>query len=156
MNGHTSRHQRLLMLLAGFFGFAVTATLSIVPGSGVAEVIRAGTAAAANSAGSRDAARTAAANRDRRSTAVWNRFATADAAYRWHRYRPSAGTKPFFHTEPFFQTGAHAQHAALPSEIAAARPGTYPAGAIASRTMALPSAHLSAVQVRGPPTSTGF
>ncbi|QXJ24480.1 hypothetical protein AGRA3207_005813 [Actinomadura graeca] len=149
VNSRTSRQRRLLTLLAGFFGLAVTATLSIVPGSGVAEVIRAGTAAAANGAGSREAAARAAVNRDRRATAVWNRWTAADAAYLWHRYGPSPDAKPLSHT------GAHAQHAVLPAGTSSPGRGTRPAFAAAPCAVPPKSAHLSAVQVRGPPTITG-
>ncbi|MGI5164003.1 hypothetical protein ACQEU3_06570 [Spirillospora sp. CA-253888] len=48
--------RRLLLVLAGLFGLAVTATLSVVPGQGTAEVIRAGVAAAADSVGDRSPA----------------------------------------------------------------------------------------------------
>ncbi|WP_067485176.1 hypothetical protein [Actinomadura hibisca] len=45
-----STRRRLLLVLAGFFGLAVTATLSAVPEQGVAEVIRAGATASAPAA----------------------------------------------------------------------------------------------------------
>ncbi|MFC9972944.1 hypothetical protein ACFVH6_18835 [Spirillospora sp. NPDC127200] len=61
-----SARRRLLLVLAGFFGLAVTATLSVVPGHGAAEVIRAGVAAAANSAADRPPAAVRLDERSRR------------------------------------------------------------------------------------------
>jgi hypothetical protein len=155
----TARQRRLLMLLAGFFGFAVTATLSIVPGSGVAEVIRAGTAAAANSAGNREtAARSAALNRDRRPAAVWQRLVAVDAAHFWrhadaaHLWRQADA---FSHHLRYGSSPDTAQHAVLPQDVTVPDLGAHRADVTPTRAAAPRSVHLGAVKVRGPPPGTG-
>jgi hypothetical protein len=71
VNGHTSLRQRLLTLLAGFFGFVMTAVFSAIPGSAVADVIRIGATETANAAGTGASAATVASlDRDRRSARV--------------------------------------------------------------------------------------
>ncbi|WP_242900997.1 hypothetical protein [Actinomadura terrae] len=150
MRDRTARQRRLLMLLAGFFGFAVTATLSIVPGSGVAEVIRAGTAAAANSAGNREAAgRSAALNRDRRPAAVWQRLATVDAAHFWRQ------ADAFSHHLQYGSSPDASQHAVLHSDVTVPDLGLHRADVTPTRVAVPQSIHLGAVKVRGPPSGTG-
>ncbi|WP_242885562.1 hypothetical protein [Actinomadura litoris] len=150
MRDRTARQRRLLALLAGFFGFAVTATLSIVPGSGVAEVIRAGTAAAANSAGNREtAARSAALSRDRRPAAVWQRLVAVDAAHLWRQ------ADAFSHHLRFGSSPDTAQHAVLPPDAAAPDLGTHRADATPTRAAVPKSVHLGSVKARGPPPRTG-
>ncbi|MQY05140.1 hypothetical protein [Actinomadura macrotermitis] len=125
MNEHVCRHQRLLAVLAGLFGFAVTATLSAVPGSGVAEVIRAGTAAAAA---------TAVNGRAQAAEAVAVRYAPDDH----RRSGPSGG---------YAAIAGHGPAAPGPARTGAR------AGAAADGLP--PSVPSSAVKVRGPPSSTG-
>jgi hypothetical protein len=52
---------RLLTLLAGFFGFVMTAVLAAIPGTAVADVIRVGSGETANAAGTGGSAATVAA-----------------------------------------------------------------------------------------------
>jgi hypothetical protein len=67
VSGHILRRRRLLMLLAGFFGFVMTAVISVMPGSTTAVVFRANTAADANRVGTGDSLAAAILGRSRHS-----------------------------------------------------------------------------------------
>ncbi|MWA00619.1 hypothetical protein F8568_009550 [Actinomadura sp. LD22] len=140
MDDRTSRQRRLLMLLAGLFGFAMTATLSAVPNAAAVEIVRVGTAAAASGAGSRGIAPSLA--RDRRAAPAWPRFSAADV-HLWKRLGFGAGE-------------TRSPHAVLPS-AAAPDPALRRVRAAAawSRTVVPASVHTGTVQVRGPPIGTG-
>ncbi|WP_131740070.1 hypothetical protein [Actinomadura roseirufa] len=149
MNGHAPRRQRLLVLLAGFFGLAVTSTLSIVPGTGVAEVIRAGAAAAANSAGNREPAAKAALNRDRRTAATWNRLTSVDAAYLWYRHAQWTST------HDTHASTVHGQVAVLHLDAVTPGAAVQRTGVTPERSVVPRSVHLAVALGRGPPSSTG-
>ncbi|WP_460355134.1 hypothetical protein [Actinoallomurus acanthiterrae] len=61
MKSRTLLRGRLLTLLAGFFGFVMTAVLAAIPGTAVADVIRVGSGETANAAGTGGSAATVAA-----------------------------------------------------------------------------------------------
>jgi hypothetical protein len=67
VSDHILRRRRLLMLLAGFFGFVMTAVISVMPGSTAAEAFRANTAADANRVGTGDSLAAAILGRSRHS-----------------------------------------------------------------------------------------
>lgn len=139
MEHRTSRERRLVMLLAGFFGFAMTATLSVVPNAAAVEIVRIGTAAAASGTGSRGLAASPA--RDRRSTPAWPRFSAADV-HLWKRLGFVSGEKP-------------GQHAVLPSAAPDLALQRVRVAAARSRTVVPASVRTGTVQVRGPPLRTG-
>jgi hypothetical protein len=139
VSDRTSRQRRLVMLLAGFFGFAMTATLSVVPNAAAVEIVRIGTAAAASGAGSRGIASSPA--RDRRSTAAWPRFSAADV-HLWQRLGFSTGE-------------TQSPHAVLPSAVLDAALRRVRVAAVRSRTVVPASVRSGTVQVRGPPIRTG-
>jgi len=130
---HASRRRRLLILLAGFFGVAITTTVSVTPASGAAEMIRAGTAAAANTVSTSPSAK----SRRTHTTAdkAWKSFCSAHAMH-WGKGGCDRSVAP-------------AEHVAL---VAAA-----PATAIAATGEAEASSAVlaSALRVRGPPSITG-
>ncbi|MFB4300731.1 hypothetical protein [Actinomadura sp. NTSP31] len=140
MSDRTSRQRRLVMLLAGFFGFAMTATLSVVPNAAAVEIVRIGTAAASSGAGSRGQASSLA--RDRRSVPAWPRFSAADVQL-WWRLGFGSG-----------ETQSH--HSVLPSAVSAAALQSSRLKAAAARAWVPASVHTSAIAVRGPPFGTGF
>ncbi|MBO2458840.1 hypothetical protein [Actinomadura violacea] len=139
MDDRTSRQRRLVRLLAGFFGFALTATLSVVPNAAAVEIVRIGTAAAASGAGSRGLASSPA--RDRRSAPAWPRFSAADV-HLWKRLG-------------FVSGETQSPHAALPSAAPDLALQRVRVAAARSRTAVPASVHTGTVQVRGPPISTG-
>ncbi|MEV0403881.1 hypothetical protein [Actinoallomurus sp. NPDC050550] len=61
MKSRTLLRGRLLTLLAGFFGFVMTAVLAAIPGTAVADVIRVGSGETSNAAGTGGSAATVAA-----------------------------------------------------------------------------------------------
>ncbi|MDL4819648.1 hypothetical protein [Actinomadura opuntiae] len=139
MSDRTSRQRRLVMLLAGFFGFAMTATLSVVPNAAAVEIVRIGTAAASSGAGSRGQAPAPA--RDRRAGPAWPGFSAADV-HLWKRLGFGSG-----------ETQSH--HCVLPSAIPDAALGQHRLTVAAARAWVPASVHTSAVPVRGPPFGTG-
>ncbi|WP_433333518.1 hypothetical protein [Spirillospora sp. CA-294931] len=160
MNSHISRRRRLLMLLAGLFGFVVTTAFSVFPGtSGLAEVVRAGTAAAANIAGSRaPAARADARGPTRTAVQVTVRAFVPDrttaragglGAVR------NAGTGVWL---PRQAAPAPSEHVATPHAYLAFEVLLPPAVAqgVAEPGVLLPRVAASSVQVRGPPSYTGI
>ncbi|MFI0450370.1 hypothetical protein [Actinomadura sp. 6N118] len=147
--GHVARRQRVLMLLAGFFGFAVAGTISVFPGTtGVAELLRTGTLAAANSATTRTSVAKALTpeHRSRVAAKAWQTACGADAV-RWAISQAHASEK----------TIASDHH-----DVAVLRPPRVPsatgssAPAAAKRGSALPAVARSTVQVRGPPPARVF
>jgi hypothetical protein len=135
----TSRQRRLVMLLAGLFGFAMTATLSVVPSAAAVEIVRIGTAAAASGTGSRGLA--ASPVRDRRTAPARPRFSAADV-HLWKRLG-------------LVSSATQGQHAALPSAAPDLALQRVRVAAARSRTALPASVHAGAVQVRGPPLRTG-
>ncbi|MBO2447059.1 hypothetical protein J4573_08155 [Actinomadura barringtoniae] len=130
---HASRRRRLLILLAGFFGVAVTTTVSVTPPSGAAEVIRAGTAAAANTVSTSPSAR----SRRIHTTAdkAWKSFCGAQSMHWGHGSCGQSTTIP--------------EHVGLVAALPAPRP---PASSEAAPHTAVLA---SALRVRGPPLTTG-
>ncbi|KAB2377452.1 hypothetical protein [Actinomadura montaniterrae] len=139
MDDRTSRQRHLVRLLAGFFGFALTATLSVVPNAAAVEIVRVGTAAAASGAGSRGLASSPA--RERRSAPAWPRFSAADV-HLWKRLG-------------FVSPERHGDHSVLPSAAPDLALQRVRAAAARSRTVVPASVHIGTAPVRGPPTCTG-
>jgi hypothetical protein len=139
------------MLLAGFFGLAITTTVSVTPASGVAEVIRAGAASAANTLGTRAAAtRTVSTSTPAPSSLTpaaptWRAACGADSV-RWAIWQAHNGSHK--------DAAAPAHVAAAWSAATSAESGT-PAARTPERAVVLQAAAVSAVQVRGPPSRTG-
>ncbi|KAB2352285.1 hypothetical protein [Actinomadura rudentiformis] len=147
--GQVVHRQRVLMLLAGFFGFAVAGTISVFPGTtGVAELLRTGTLAAANSVTTRTSVAKAVTpeHRTRVAAKAWQTACGADAV-RWAVSQAHACEK----------TIASDHH-----DVAVLRPPHAPgvAGtsmpAAAERGSALPAVARSTVHVRGPPPARVF
>lgn len=140
MNDRTSRQRRLLMLLAGFFGVAMTATLSVVPNAAAVEFVRYGSAAASSGEGSRGSASSPV--RSRRSTPARPRFSAADV-HLWKRLGFGSADK-------------QSRHSVLPSDVSETAVHAGRVAAAVARTVVPASVHLSTAQVRGPPSGTGF
>ncbi|GAA4634157.1 hypothetical protein GCM10023196_074590 [Actinoallomurus vinaceus] len=164
VNGRTSSQQRLLTLLAGFFGFVMTAVLAAIPGTAVADVMRAGGTESANTAGTGGSAATVASlDRGRRSarTAV-----AADTARILGRGTPAHVVPPEAPDTAAAQATArdvlrfaaagahHAGVVVLPVGTGAGE-GRRVADVIAARSVAPPAVFTSAVRLRGPPPGTG-
>ncbi|MCO6011261.1 hypothetical protein NE236_40560 [Actinoallomurus purpureus] len=93
VKSHTLLRRRLLTLLAGFFGFFMTAVLAAIPGTAVADVIRVGNAESANAAGTGGSAATVAAL-DRGRGSGHSRAALAGAAHVPRRGAPAPSHVP--------------------------------------------------------------
>ncbi|MFG2000463.1 hypothetical protein ACGFNU_15080 [Spirillospora sp. NPDC048911] len=144
---HVVRRQRVLMLLAGFFGFAVASTISVFPGtSGVADLVRTGTAAAANSVTTRTSATKAATpqHRDRGAAKAW-RTTYGPGAVQWAISRAHDTTVASDHHDVAVLRPPHA-------------PGVagFSIPVVAGGESALPAVARSTVKVRGPPPARVF
>ena len=142
MSVHVFRRRRLVLLLAGLFSFIMTAALSVIPGYGITDVVRAGAAAATHSAGNRSTLPPAKAfDKDGRAQPTSADAADAEV---WAAESPAS-------QDETQDTAGH-----LPSGGSEFGPPRYELAALPRYDRAAPPAvPASGVQVRGPPFLTG-
>lgn len=164
MNGHISRRRRLFVLLAGFFGFVTSTSVAALPGAAIAEGLSTNTAAAADSPGFRSSAAPGTA------LGGGHRSSERPVAISVTVERPggSAPTRALpaarrsiaaAHSAARRSAAAQPQHVQPYGIVALGHPqaGADPRPAVvtAEPDVVRPAVPASAVQVRGPPSSTG-